>query len=178
MISTPRGKFHSIDCAVEAGKRKAPEVAEKLQKKRDRERKAKLDDTVPNWIKKAQAAFNSYIRERDRGKPCISCGRSMNDGGYIGASGYNAGHYRSVGANPELRFEESNCHGQCAKPCNIDLGGNVVNYRIGLIDRIGPEKLEWLEGPHPKKQYRVEELKEIAKHYNRLARELKRQRND
>lgn len=149
----------------------------KAIKKDLRKRKQKLNDTVPIWTKKAQDAFNVYIRERDFDLPCISCGKTeVTSSGYRGACGWDAGHYRSVGANPELRFEVLNCHKQCSRPCNKDLSGNSVNYRRGLIDKIGIEKVEWIEGPHEKKYYRVEELKEIAAHYRKLTRELKKQR--
>lgn len=30
--------------------------------------------TRGDYIKKAQTAFNAFIRERDEGKPCPSCG--------------------------------------------------------------------------------------------------------
>lgn len=116
------------------------------------------------WIKKAQAAFNAYIRKRDEKQPCISCGR-MHEGQY------HAGHYRTVGAHPELRFEPLNCHRQCA-PCNNHKSGNIVEYRINLLKKIGEESLEWLEGPHEPKKYTIEELKDIEKEYKQKLKQL------
>ena len=87
--------------------------AEKVALVKDkRETKQKLDKlkTKAQWAKEAQAAFNKFIRLRDHDQPCISCGR--HHGGQ-----YHAGHFLSVGARPELRFEELNVHKQCA-PCN------------------------------------------------------------
>lgn len=144
------------------------------EKKLFRERKAKINDTVPKWTKKAQAAFNEYIRERDRDLPCISCNGENEKHHYTGGS-YDCGHYRSRAACPALKFEPLNSAKQC-KYCNSFLSGNIVEYRKGLLDRIGPENLEWIEGPHEKKYYRVEDLKEIAAHYRKLTRELKKQR--
>jgi hypothetical protein len=158
-------------------------LADRDRKKREKAdkavfgaRKEKLDDTVPNWTKKAQKAFNSYIRERDYDQPCISCQKHPKPVSGIGGSNIDCGHYRSTGANPELRFDEDNAHKQCSRPCNKDLSGNTVNYRIHLRKKIGDRRLEILEGPHEPKRYRVEDLKEIAKHYNAKARELKRSR--
>lgn len=116
------------------------------------------------WMKEAQAAFNRFIRARDAGRPCISCGR-MHDGQI------HAGHYLSTGARPELRFDEQNCHAQCA-PCNTHLSGNLVQYRAGLIERIGIEAVESLEGPHEPMKYTIAELTEIKARSGRLVRKL------
>ena len=118
-------------------------------------------------MREAQIAFNKFIRLRDAGQPCISCGRYHQ-------GQWHAGHYRTVGANPELRFEELNCHAQCA-PCNNHLSGNLINYRKGLLNKIGIEKLEWLEGNHPAKHYSISEIIELKKHYRARCRELEKQ---
>lgn len=117
-----------------------------------------------DWLREAQAAVNKYVRLRDEGKPCISCGRHHQ-------GQWHAGHYRSVGACPELRFEPLNIHRQCA-PCNNHLSGNIINYRIGLIERVGAPAVEWLEGKHEQKHYSIEEIQEIKTRYARMAREL------
>ncbi len=103
------------------------------------------------WLKEAQAAFNAWIRARDADKPCISCGRH-HDGQY------HAGHYLSTGARPELRFDPDNCHKQC-QPCNTHLHGNLVLYRLALIERIGIEAVERLEGPQSARKYTADDLK-------------------
>jgi len=108
-------------------------------------------------LKKCQQQFNAYIRARDAGKPCISC--QKNSGAKM-----NAGHYLSVGAHPELRFDPLNCHLQC-EACNSFLSGNVARYRINLIDRIGLEAVERLEGPHEPKKYTIDEIIEIKERY-------------
>jgi hypothetical protein len=122
------------------------------------------------WQKEAQAAFNAYIRARDDGRGCISCGvvtgaRSLTGGGF------DAGHYLTVGARPELRFDEENCHKQC-KRCNQHLHGNLVSYRVGLVQRLGPAAVERLEGPHEPKKYDVAALRQIRDHYRAQARAM------
>ena len=58
-------------------------------------------------------AVNKYIRLRDVGKECISCGTPL-VAEQLGG-GFDVGHYRSRGAAPHLRFYTLNIHGQCKK---------------------------------------------------------------
>jgi len=150
----------SPQCAIDYVRKEAHRRA----KAETRKRKVALK-TLSDWAKDAQKEFNAYIRERDRGLPCISCERFHQ--GQI-----HAGHYRSVGACPELRFEPLNVHGQCA-PCNTHKSGNAIEYRAGLVRRIGADKVEWLEGPHEPKKYTIDDLKEIKAHYRALTKQLK-----
>ena len=146
--------------------RKAVQDADKKETKR------KLDamQTRPQLLKKAQTAFNAYIRARDKGKPCISCDKPL-DGG---ANTFDAGHYRSVGSAPHMRFVEDNCHGQC-KHCNNWLSGNHVEYRKRLLERIGERQLELLESDNTLRKYTKEGLEEIAKHYREETRRLEKE---
>lgn len=137
-----------------------------------REQKARLKSRGDH-TRETQQAFNAYIRERDRHRPCISCG-TCNPGGDPRGGVWDCSHYRSVGACPELRFEELNAHKSC-KQCNRDKSGNIVEYRINLIQRLGQEAVDWLEGKHEPKKYTVEELKAIKAKYRALKRELERQ---
>lgn len=145
--------------------------AEKAKQAQDRkvtkERLAKLKSRS-QWAKEAQAAVNKFIRLRDADLPCISCGRF-----HQGA--HDAGHYLSVGARPELRFDELNIHKQCV-PCNQHKSGNVVLYRINLLEKIGAEAVAYLEGPHDPKKYTVEELKAIKTTYTAKARAIEKER--
>lgn len=75
-------------------------------------------------------------------------------------------------ANPELRFEPLNVWKQCA-PCNNHKSGDIVNYRIKLVKRIGADKIAWLEGPHDPKRYTIEDLKVMKADYRAMIRELK-----
>ena len=129
-------------------------------------RKAALK-TRAEHMKDAQTAFNAWVRARDAGLPCISCGTTSD-------IQYAAGHFRSAGGHPELRFDPLNVHLQCNRNCNMAKSGNLGPYRIELIKRIGQEKVDWLEGPHEPKRYTIDDLKAIKAHYRALARELKR----
>lgn len=151
-------------------KRKAAVKSEREAKRKERAKTAALRhrlETIPELTKKAQAAFNRYIRLRDRGKPCISCGKPLGSE----PNSYDAGHYRSVGSSPHLRFDENNVHGQC-KYCNCHLSGNVVAYRQGLIERIGLPETERIEADQSERHYGKQDLRELATEYRRKAREI------
>lgn len=99
--------------------------------------------SVPKLKDKATLKFNAFIRKRDADKPCISCGAAPEQAGHF----YSGGHYSG------LKYNEDNVHGQC-KRCNYFLSGNLNEYRIRLIERIGKD--------------RVEKLDEIAASYKRI----------
>ena len=121
-------------------------------------------------MREAQQAFNEYIRTRDQaaGHFCISSGKPLDWSG----NAVDAGHYRSVGSAPHLRFDERNCHAQ-SKQDNRFLSGNAVDYRIGLIARIGQEAVDALESDQSVRKYPVDEIKAIKAEYRAKTRELK-----
>ena len=143
-----------------------------VERKDIKVRKEKLKSRADH-LREAQAAVNEYVRLRDAHLPCISCDSTPNDNDLMTGSRWDAGHYRSVGACPELRFEPLNIHRQCVR-CNRNLSGNAVEYRIRLLHRIGIDKVDWLEGPHPARKYTVDEIKAIKADYRAKTRELKR----
>ncbi|WP_443693977.1 recombination protein NinG [Pseudomonas sp.] len=131
-----------------------------------RVRKEKLKGRADH-LKGTQRAFNAWIRARDAGQPCISCGTTAD-------VQYCAGHYRTTAAAPELRFEPLNVNLQCNRNCNMGKSGNLLGYRPGLIQKIGIEAVEWLEGPHEAKKYTVDELKAMTADYRAKTKELKK----
>lgn len=128
--------------------------------------------TRGDHMREAQQAFNAYIRARDEaaGHLCISSGKPLDWSG----NAVDAGHYRSVGSAPHLRFDERNCHAQ-SKQDNRFLSGNAVDYRIGLIDRIGQEAVDALEADQSVRKYTVDEIKAIKAKYRAKTRELKKE---
>ncbi|WP_434134386.1 recombination protein NinG [Pseudomonas luteola] len=163
----------SPDCAIAitaAKKQKERKTLEQRGRREIKVRKEKLKSRS-DYMREAQISFNAFIRERDRlaGHCCISSGRTLDWNG----NAVDAGHYRSVGAAPHLRFDERNCHAQ-SKQDNRYLSGNAVDYRIGLIQRIGLEAVEALEADQSVRKYTIEDLKAITAHYRAKTRELKR----
>jgi hypothetical protein len=151
---------------------KARKALAQVERSEIKVRKERLKSRA-DYLREAQTAVNEYVRLRDAHLPCISCDSMPNDNDLMTGSRWDAGHYRSVGACPELRFEPLNINRQCVK-CNRNLSGNAVEYRIRLVQRIGADRVEWLEGPHEPRKYTVEEINGIKAHYRALARELKR----
>lgn len=144
-------------------------IAER-QRKEIKVRREKLKSRGDH-LREAQQAFNEFIRWRDRlaGYACISSGRQLDWNG----NAVDAGHYRSVGAAPHLRFDERNCHAQ-SKQDNRYLSGNAADYRVGLIARIGLAAVEALEADNTVRKYTIEDLKAIKAHYRAKVRELKK----
>lgn len=147
---------------------------EKMRQKADRAETARRKEAIkgiPELTREAQEAFNAFIRARDQaaGFPCISSGRPLDWSG----NAVDAGHYRSTGAAPHLRFNEDNCHAQ-SKFDNQWRAGNVVDYRIKLIERIGLERVEALECNNQIKRWTKTELIEIRDRYRAKARELRK----
>lgn len=173
----PMQQACSIGCAIILSKDKARADEEAKAKAERKELKARKEaiKTRSDWMREAQAAFNAFIRERDRlaGYPCISSGLPLK----WGAPGLHhhqvdAGHYRSVGSAPHLRFDERNCHAQSVQD-NRYGAGCAVDYRINLIKRIGLEAVEALEADQTPRKWTIDELKAIKAEYKKKFKELK-----
>ena len=162
-VFTPINPLQSV-CGQKCALDHAKVLREKKERSERRITREKLK-RKSDYVREAQTAFNAYIRQRDSVLPCISCGRHHT--GQI-----HAGHYRATSVAPALRFNEFNVHSQC-QPCNCHKHGNLIDYRINLIKRIGQAKVDWLESNHQPMHYTIEELKEIKQKYNRMTRELK-----
>lgn len=147
-----------------ANRDKARKAIDQRERREIQVRKEKLKSRG-DYVREAQQAFNAWVRLRDADQPCISCGRHHQ-------GKYDAGHYRTTAACPELRFDPLNVHKQCS-PCNTQLSGNIVEYRLELIRRIGQEQVDWIEGPHEAKRYTIDDLKAIKAEYRAKIKQLK-----
>jgi len=158
-------KACSPECAAEYAK-----LEREKKDRQDRQKGLQALKTKRDYIKEAQIAFNAFCRYRDMlaGYPCISSGRPLDWSG----NQVDAGHFRSVGSAPHLRFNEDNCHAQ-SKHDNQFLSGNAVEYRIGLIARIGLDRVEALEADNSIKKWTIEELIQIRNHYRLKLKKLK-----
>ena len=155
----------------------SPVCAMKKVRQAKKEERAKIKTrkeaikTIPDLIKEAQREFNAYIRARDRDKPCICCGLPLGTPEVGGC--YDAGHYRSVGSASHLRFHEDNCHAQ-RKQCNRYGAGRAVDYRMGLIARIGVGKVDALEQSNTPHKWTRKELSDIRDTYRAKLKEEKK----
>lgn len=178
-------KACSVACALDLAKKPENQaVARKAIAQRERRevkvRKEKLKSRA-DYIREAQIEFNAFIRLRDKDEPCICCGSYGPGEDWLTGGKWDAGHFLGRGAYPELRFDEDNCHKQL-KSCNGGSGkyaakGRTVaqGYRERLIQKIGQERVDRLEGPHEAQRYTIEELKGIKALYRAKAKQLKEQ---
>ena len=133
--------------------------------------KAKMKNdllTIQDYIKLAQQTFNKYINLRDKKLPCISCGKPI-------TGRVNASHYFNANNHWNVRFNEFNVHSSCIT-CNQYLSGNLIEYRKGLINKIGEEQLTLLELEANKtRKFTIEELKEIINTYKQKIKQYEAQ---
>lgn len=93
--------------------------------------------TLGQYEIEAKKSFQLFIRLRDKDLPCISCG--SNESTLV-----DGGHFFKAELYSGLIFDERNCHSQCRR-CNRYLGGNEIEYRLGLVKRYGEEFVKKLE---------------------------------
>ena len=126
-----------------------------IERLKTKKQKKKVVMSIANLKKKVQRVVNKYVRDRDEKSPCISCNKRPEQ----------AGHYLAQGSTGALRYNLDNIHGQC-RNCNVWKHGNLLEYRLGLIERIGIKRVEALE-EHRKevKKWDREELNELLERY-------------
>jgi hypothetical protein len=121
--------------------------------------------TKSDYLNICQKVFNTYIRTRDKDKNCISCNKKL-----VGK--YDAGHFFSVGAYPNLRFNENNVFGQCVN-CNRDKHGNVKEYDLRLQNILSIEEYNKLLNDRNKPALlTIEDIKELIAIYRVKTKEL------
>ena len=123
-----------------AGKQKQVKAKKSATRKDKREFNRK--DTA--WQhKQCKTVFNRmrvleerlWFKKRDLEPECISCGKKNMD--------WCCGHFKTVGAQSNLRYDRMNTYLQCNRYCNLGLSGNIAGnkttrgYRAGLLERFG-----------------------------------------
>lgn len=152
-------------CALKLAARKRGKEeakAAKVERAQIRVRKAELKP-LQYWLKRAEKACNAYIRERDKGLPCISCG-------VADSPEWHAGHFIPATAHA-IRFDPANIHKQCAK-CNVFLGGNQTNYELRLAARIGQSEVDRLKNAPRARKWTREECQGVEAQYKAMAKAL------
>ena len=128
-------------------------------------------ESLSKLMKSTEVMVHEYVRLRDKGKPCISCGQKW-------SSQFQAGHFMNKKQYNMIRFSLDNIHGQCKK-CNLFMEGNYNEYQIRLPNRIGEERYQKLvkrakiasQIPYTFSRH---ELKDIQKEVRILINELKK----
>lgn len=172
---------HGAEYAIQLReKEKAKATARKLKEKKEadkadrqnmRKRRIALK-TKSQWRKEAQDVFNRYVRLRDAGKPCISCGR-MPEQKFGGTM--DCGHYRTRGAAAHLSFNLFNTAAQCVY-CNRDRAGAQKAFELGLIERIGADRVEALNNNNTARKFDIPYFQRIKSIFTRRARQIEKRR--
>jgi hypothetical protein len=171
----PRSMTHKAckpSCAEELAVKVTALQKAKAQRQERAETKAKLEKfkRLPDYKREAQAAWNSYVRARDAGLPCCSCGATPEQ---VFGGSMDCSHYRSRGSAPHLSFHLHNAAAACVK-CNRFLGGNVVALRAGLIARFGEDKILAVEADNRPRHFTKEYLIRIKKIFTKKARRARK----
>lgn len=113
-----------------------------------------------HYTQLASMAVNKFIRFRDRGKPCISCGAKWR-------ADFQAGHLFSGGGHSSVRFDELNINAQCVE-CNSGSNFDQGAYITELIRRTSAEEFEEMKArAYEVKSYSIEELNRIVLTYKK-----------
>jgi DNA-directed RNA polymerase subunit N (RpoN/RPB10) len=124
-------------------------------------------ETVQDIVKAAQIVFNKYINIRDKGLPCVSCGKPIK--GRV-----NASHFWNANNHHNVRFDEDNVHSSCIT-CNQFLSGNLLEYRTRLCSKIGQKRFDELEAKrHITKKWTKDELRLLIKKYKEKIKQLEK----
>lgn len=161
LLNSENGKIKLAKATLKATKpRRELEQAANVQKE---------EKGLASLLSSLKTVCHKYIRLRDEGKPCISCGTPYK-------TNFQAGHYFKSEIYSTIRFHELNINGQCEQ-CNMRKDGNVNGYSLRLPDRIGQESFEYITrlAELQKKtdfKWDREWLKNQRKHYNKLLKEF------
>lgn len=161
-----------IDAWAEAREaKKEREEAKKVRmaakvERAETKRRKEANKTVGQRRTEVQVELNRWVvHVRDADLPCISCGCTH--------ARWNAGHYRSRGSAVHLSIEPTNVHKQCVR-CNLELHGNLIEYRKGLIARYGVEYVEAVETDDQARHFTPEEFTAMKLDYRARVREARK----
>ena len=140
------------------------EVDKATKEKKERQSLATLRNGV-------MTVCHTFIKLRDKGKPCVSCGQPYKPD-------HDAGHWKSAKDYSNLRYDERNIHGQCIG-CNRFKRGNIEAYNDRIHLRIGTHGKEAIEKAatkykHSGFKWEREKLVAIRTYYREKIKSLKK----
>jgi hypothetical protein len=165
---TPRLPLQRV-CGFRCAKR-VPVLEKKAEKRADKERKEKLK-SIGVIEEECRKIVQKIARIRDRHLGCISCEKPASwDGQWHGS------HYRAHGGCSSLQFHLWNINKACWI-CNKLYSGRVDQQKVGIVQRYGKERLDWLDA-QPKSQKNTREYlarfkKVMGKRLRRMEKRIK-----
>ena len=140
-----------IKCSIELDKTK---IKKWIDKEKTKEQKEALL-SKGHYVQILQALVNKIVRELDKDKPCISCGK-------VKVKQWDAGHFYPISTHGYLRFDLFNIYKQCSH-CNNYLGGNLYQYSKALKCNGVLEIIEEHKEKYNGLRFTIPELKEAIK---------------
>ena len=150
------------------------------EKKADVKHKVKKKEFNLNDVKYqhslTQPVFNrlrvqeelEWFKSRGLEPECISCSKKNMD--------WCCGHFKTRGAQSNLRYDKSNTFLQCNRYCNMGLSGNISGdkntrgYIQGLFDRFGDKRaqeiIDYCETETSPRKFTGQELEQMRKEFN------------
>lgn len=130
----------------------------------------KTRNSLETLKENVKTVCHTYIKLRDKYKPCITCGQPWH-------SDFQAGHFYKAELFSTIKYHELNINGQC-QGCNIRKDGNESQYRVNLPSRIGIDnyrELERLASLEKQTNFKWDrsELNNIRNYYKQKLKELK-----
>lgn len=163
----------SLPCAHKLAMALLAKKKAKEQRQERAETKAKLREyeTIPQLKARLQVVFNLFCRTRDdlAGYPCICCGKWPKGDASLTGGQWDACHWKGRGSHDHLRYNEDNVH-RGLKDCNKY---GHTDYRGGLVNRIGIDRVVALESYQPGGKWTREWLLAKIAEYSAKVKELK-----
>ena len=110
-----------------------------------------------------------WFKSRGLEPECISCGKKNMD--------WCCGHFKTRGAQGNLRYDKNNTFLQCNRYCNLGLSGNISGdkntrgYIQGLFDRFGEKRAQeiigYCETETSPRKFTGLELESMRKEFNK-----------
>lgn len=164
---TPERDFQTT-CDYLCAIKYAQQLKEKREATKKKNARIALREYNNNDVKKltvtAKKEVQKYVRLRDINEPCISCRKPT-------AKQWDGGHYMNAEHYAKIRFNTLNIHKQCSW-CNDFSSSNAINYRIHLINKIGAERVGWLEQQKGIARYSAEYLNNLIRVFRKKNRQL------
>lgn len=167
-------RMGQVVCRGSCGIKKARaerEAAEKAERESVKRRKEAIKPRA-KWLAECQAIVNRYVRLRAlaRGEGCYTCGATPEQ--KFGGT-YDAGHFRSVGSAPHLRYWMPQIKLQCI-PCNRHKGGMPMAFRQHLVRDHGEDWVTRLEAMQHVAKFDVDYLKRLKAVITKKVRRLEK----
>jgi hypothetical protein len=132
-----------------------------------RERKEALKP-IGQIEEQCRKIVQAIARLRDRDQGCISCDKPANwDGQWHGS------HYRAHGGCSSIQFHLWNINKACWI-CNKLYSGRVDVQKVGIVQRYGQERLDWLDAQPKSRKFTREYLARFKKVMSKRLRRMEK----